>query len=79
MNVLAISTSSDVCSVALLENNKLILELNIENGKTHSENLLSLIDELLKKTDININDINIIACDNGPRLIYRNSYWYCSC
>ena len=50
MLILAISTSSKICSVALLEDKKCIKELNIENQKTHSENLVPLIDELFKTT-----------------------------
>lgn len=66
MLILAISTSSKVCSVALLEDDKCIQELNIENQKTHSENLVPLIDELLKNCKRIISDVNLIACDNGP-------------
>lgn len=66
MLILAISTSSKVCSVALLEDNKPIKELNIDNLKTHSENLLTLIDELFKITGKKVSDLNLIACDAGP-------------
>lgn len=66
MLILAISTSSRVCSVALLENDAVLKELNIENQKTHSENLLSLIDELFKITNKSISETELIACDNGP-------------
>lgn len=66
MLTLAISTSSKICSVALLENDKLIKELNIDNQKTHSENLLPLIDELFKSTNKNVSELNLIACDVGP-------------
>lgn len=66
MLILAISTSSKICSVALLEDDKCIKELNIENQKTHSENLVPLIDELFKSTNKSVSDIDLIACDNGP-------------
>ena len=71
MKILAISTSSKVCSVALLDNDVCIKELNIIDEKTHSENLLPLIDRLLKETNVDISDIELIACDNGPRFFYR--------
>ena len=35
MNILSISTSSSICSVAILEDNNCILELNINNQKTN--------------------------------------------
>lgn len=66
MLVLAVSTSSKVCSVALLEDTNLLKELNIDNLKTHSENLLPQIDELFKVTGKKISEVNLIACDNGP-------------
>ena len=71
MKILAISASSKVCSVALLDNDVCIKELNIIDEKTHSENLLPLIDKLLKETNVDISDIELIACDNGPRFFYR--------
>lgn len=66
MLTLAISTSSKICSVALLEDDKPIKELNIGNLKTHSENLVPLIDELLKITNKSVSEIGLIACDVGP-------------
>ena len=43
MKILAIDTSSKICGVAILENEKLIAEKSINDGKTHSENLMPLI------------------------------------
>ena len=43
---LAIDTSSDICSVALVKDNELLKELSITDNKTHSENLMPLIDNL---------------------------------
>lgn len=66
MLILAVSTSSKVCSVALLEDTTVLKELNIENQKTHSENLLSLIDKLFITTGKTVSEVSLIACDNGP-------------
>jgi len=66
MKILAISTSSNTASVALLEDDKCIQELNIINEKTHSEKLMPLIDELFKNNKVTLSDIGLIACDNGP-------------
>lgn len=66
MKILGISTSSNIASVAICEDEKTILELNIDNNKTHSETLIPLLNNLFNKTDLNLSDINAIACDVGP-------------
>ena len=66
MKILAIDTSSKICSVAILENDKLIDEINLDDGKTHSENLMPLISRVLNNNNIGIKDIEMIACSVGP-------------
>ena len=72
MKILAIETSCDIASVSLLEDNKLILELKETSPKNHSEALMPLIDRLLKITKLSLNDVDLFAVDNGPRLFHRN-------
>ncbi len=72
MKILSISTSSNIASVSISENENCILELNIDNNKTHSETLIPLISKLLKDTNLELSDIDLIACDIGPRFFY----WY---
>ena len=66
MKILAIETSSKVCAVALLENDILIQEKILEDENTHSVKLMPLVDELLRETKTNIQDIDLFACDKGP-------------
>lgn len=66
MKILAIDTSSKICSVALLEDNVVIDKNELDDGKTHSENLMPLLDELLKRNKINIKQIELLACSVGP-------------
>lgn len=66
MKILAIDTSSAICAVALLEDDNLIDENNLDNGKTHSENLMPLIDELIKRNNISLAQIDLFACCPGP-------------
>lgn len=72
MKILSISTSSNIASVSISENDECILELNIDNNKTHSETLMPLIEEIFNKTNLKLIDINAIACDVGPRFFYWN-------
>lgn len=71
MKVLSISTSSNIATVAISENLECIKELNIDVPKTHSETIVPLIKELLEEANIQLSDINLIACDIGPRIFYR--------
>ncbi|MFR8104436.1 MAG: tRNA (adenosine(37)-N6)-threonylcarbamoyltransferase complex dimerization subunit type 1 TsaB [Clostridia bacterium] len=66
MKILSIDTSSNICSVSLLENMDIILEEHIENEKTHSEKLMPMIKEVLEKADITLNQIDLFACSKGP-------------
>lgn len=66
MKILGVDTSSDICSVCLLEDNTVVKELHLNNGKTHSENLVLLLKELMDSCNITFNDIGLIAVDKGP-------------
>lgn len=66
MKILSIDTASDICGVSLLENNKLLINLDTNSGRTHSENLLPMIINAFEQTNLNIKNINLIVCDIGP-------------
>ena len=66
MKILSIDTSSLNCSTALLEDDNLIDENSLNNGKTHSENLMLLIEQLLNRNNLNLKDIDLISVSVGP-------------
>ena len=66
MKILAIDTSSKICSCALLEDEDLIDEINLDDGRTHSENLLPIMSELLERNKIDLKEIDLISCCVGP-------------
>ena len=66
MKILSIDTSSKVCSVAILEDNNVIAQKNIEDEKTHSQKLMPMLDELLKSCNIEIKDFDLYVCCTGP-------------
>lgn len=66
MKILAIDTSSKICSVSILEDKNLIIEKNSNDEKTHSQKLLPLIKEVFDTVGITLEDINLIACCIGP-------------
>lgn len=66
MKILALDTSGPNCSVAVLDELKVIANFNINIGKTHSETLLPLVDELSKFTNIKLEEVDAFACCIGP-------------
>ena len=66
MKILSIDTSSSICSVAILEDTKIIKEMHNFSEKEHSETLMPMIDELFKTTNLSLDNIGLIACSVGP-------------
>lgn len=66
MKVLAIDTSQEVCSVAIVEDGKTLKEMHTANEKEHSQTLMPMIKEILELLKISLDDINLIACCKGP-------------
>ena len=66
MKVLGIDTSSLATSVAAIEDNKLICEYTINTKTTHSQKLMPMIENMLNISDLNINEIDLIAVCEGP-------------
>ena len=66
MKILALDTSTTYGSIAISEEKRIIAEHTLNSMKTHSETLLPNIDEMLKETETNINEIDAIVVANGP-------------
>lgn len=66
MKILAVDTSSKICAVAILEDSNAIDEIKLDNGKTHSENLMPILKEVLEKNNITLDKIDLIAVSVGP-------------
>jgi len=66
MNILGIDTSSNVATVAVLNDEKLVGEYTINNPMTHSQKLMPMIDVLLKDVSLSIRDIDYLAVSKGP-------------
>ena len=66
MRILSITTSSEICGVCILEDEKIIIEQNLNNGLTHSETLMPLIKQTLDDANLTLSNIDLIAIDIGP-------------
>ena len=66
MKILAIDSTAVVASVALCEDEKLIALYTVNNGNTHSETLLPMVESILKEAKLTASDIDLFAVSNGP-------------
>ncbi|KEY91094.1 hypothetical protein CF67_04088 [Candidatus Photodesmus blepharus] len=63
--ILALSTATEECSVALSINNKLYTRSEI-SPQQHAKKILPMVDEVLKEANVNLSEIDAIAYNRGP-------------
>lgn len=66
MKILSIDTASDLCTVALLENENCIKEIIVNDARNHSEKIMPVIEQIMKETNLTLKNIDLIVCDKGP-------------
>src|SRR6056297_4255606 len=64
--LLAIETSTAVCSVSLQTGDGRVKEKRIEGRGVHSEYTVLFIDELLDRTGLQVDDLDSVLFSNGP-------------
>ena len=66
MKILSLDSTAIVSTVAITEDEKLLAQFSINNGNTHSETLLPMIESSLKVLKLTVDDIDLFACSAGP-------------
>ena len=66
MKILSLDTSAEVCTAAICEDKKLIAEMTVNTGNTHSQTLLPTVEQILKISETSFDDIDCYACSTGP-------------
>ena len=66
MKILAIDSTANTSTVALLENDTLISVYTVNTKNTHSQTLLPMVKSLLEASDVTVDDIDAFAVSNGP-------------
>ena len=66
MKIIAIDSSGLVASVAVVEDDILIGEYNVQYKKTHSQTLLPMLDELKRMVELDLGTVDAIALAKGP-------------
>ena len=66
MKILSLDTTADVCSAAICEDTRLIAEMTVNTGNTHSQTLLPVVEQILKISETELDEIELFACSTGP-------------
>lgn len=66
VNILCIDTATEVCTVALGRDGKLLAMRENADGQSHAKTLLPYIDEVLKEADLQPSDLHAVAVGMGP-------------
>lgn len=66
MKILSIDTASDLCTVAVLEDENCIKEIIVSDARNHSEKIMPVIEQALNETNLTLKNIDLIVCDKGP-------------
>lgn len=64
--ILGIDSSAVTAGCALYDNGRIIAEQFMNNGHTHSETLLPMVESMLKNAGITLADVDSIAVTAGP-------------
>ncbi len=66
MLILAMDSTAVAASVALLSDGAPLAAFHLNNGNTHSETLLPMVESVLRCTGKTVNDIDLFAVSAGP-------------
>lgn len=66
MQILSIDTCSVTATAAVVSDDRLVAEVVQNNGKTHSRNIMPMIECMLSQADISPDDIDCFAAAVGP-------------
>ncbi|NLJ40410.1 MAG: tRNA (adenosine(37)-N6)-threonylcarbamoyltransferase complex dimerization subunit type 1 TsaB [Clostridiales bacterium] len=66
MRILAVESSGMVAAAAIMEKGRLLGEFLLDHKKTHSQQLMPLIAQLLNSLDMTLSEIDVFAVSQGP-------------
>lgn len=66
MKILSIDSTAITASVAITEDEHLLGDITLNNGNTHSQTLLPMVESLFRMLSITADDIDLFAVSEGP-------------
>ena len=64
--ILAIETGTDICSVALVRDGKLVALRESDEERNHAKKIAVFVDELLRESGVSADDLDAVAVSKGP-------------
>lgn len=66
MKLIAIDSSGLVATIAIIEEDNLLAEYTVNYKRTHSQTLMPMLDELVKRIELDLSDVDAIVISEGP-------------
>ena len=66
MKIIALDSSGTVAAAAIADETRLIAEYTLDNGMTHSQTLLPMLDEIAGRAGVTMKEIDAVAVAGGP-------------
>jgi tRNA threonylcarbamoyladenosine biosynthesis protein TsaB len=66
MKILAVDTATKSCSVAIVDKELLLAEVNISRKETHSKHLMEMINTVIGLSGITVSDLDGFVVTKGP-------------
>ena len=66
MNILMIDTSGPACGVALSSGGRMVCEMQLTSGMTHSQRLMPMVDTAMQMSGMELKDIDLFGAVVGP-------------
>ena len=66
MYILSLDSTASAATVALCDDERLLSCMTVQNGNTHSETLLPMVEQTLERFSLRPHDMGLFACSAGP-------------
>ena len=66
MKILSIDTASSICGVCILDDTTILKQIDLSTEKSHSQNLMPIIENIFNDCNLTLSNIDLIVCDIGP-------------
>ena len=66
MNILMIDTSGPACGVAIACEGRLVCDMQLVSGRTHSQRVMPMVEAAIAMSDMGVSDIDVFGAVTGP-------------